>query len=125
MNRFMSNHVAPAALMAVSIAFSIPAAAAGSSGGPIQVQGPGGGYGPMGPGMMYDWTPEQRQQHWEQMQQYRGGRGMMWNMTPEERERHWQWMRERGFGPGMMGPGMMGPGGYGPSGGSGASPRDQ
>lgn len=42
------------------------------------------GYGPgmMGPGMMYNWTPEQRQKHWE-------------------------WMRRRGYGPGMTGPGMM------------------
>jgi Spy/CpxP family protein refolding chaperone len=32
------------------------------------------GYGPgmMGPGMMYNWTPEQRQQYWDQMRQFRG-----------------------------------------------------
>jgi hypothetical protein len=75
----------------------------------------GRGYGPMGPGMMQDWTPEERRQHWEQMQRYGRGPSMMRNMTPEERERHWEWMRERGYGPGMMrgrrmmGPGMMGP----------------
>lgn len=80
---------------------------------------PGWGYGPMGRGMMHDWTPEQRRQHWEQMRQYGQGPGMMWDLTPEERERHWQWMRERGYGPGMMGPGMMGPGPMG--GGAGAA----
>jgi hypothetical protein len=40
-----------------------------------------------GPEMMYNWTPEQRRQHWEQM-------------------------RQKGYGPGMLGYGpgwMMGP----------------
>jgi hypothetical protein len=39
------------------------------------------------------------------------GPGMMRNMTPEQRQQHWQYMRQHmGYGPGMMGPGMM----YGP-----------
>jgi Spy/CpxP family protein refolding chaperone len=43
------------------------------------------------------------------------GPGMMWNMTPEQRQQHWQYMRQHmGYGPGMMGPGMM----YGPWGGT-------
>ena len=43
------------------------------------------------------------------------GPGMMWNLTPEQRQQHWQYMRQHmGYGPGMMGPGMM----YGPWGGT-------
>ncbi len=43
------------------------------------------------------------------------GPGMMWNMTPEQREEHWRYMHGvRPYGRGMMGPGMM----YGPWGGT-------
>jgi hypothetical protein len=43
------------------------------------------------------------------------GPGMMWNMTPEQREEHWRYMHgDRPYGRGMMGPGMM----YGPWGGN-------
>lgn len=71
------------------------------------------GYGPgmMGPGMMYDWTPEQRQRHWEQMRQAgygpwmmgpgMMGPGMMYNGTPEQRGQ--QMGQMMGYGPGMMG----------------------
>jgi hypothetical protein len=33
------------------------------------------------------------------------------SMTPEQRQQHWEEMRRQGYGPGMMGPGrgMMGP----------------
>jgi hypothetical protein len=37
----------------------------------------GYGLGMIGLGMMYNWTPEQRQQHWEQMRQMGYGPGMM------------------------------------------------
>jgi len=71
------------------------------------------GYGPemMGPGMMYNWTPEQRQHHWQQMRQFGYGPGMMspgmmYNWTPEQRRQHWNQMGQMmGYGPGMM----MGP----------------
>ena len=65
----------------------------------------------MGPGMMYNWTPEQRQHHWQQMRQFGYGPGMMspgmmYNRTPEQRRQHWNQMGQmRGYGPGMM----MGP----------------
>jgi len=71
------------------------------------------GYGPgmMGPGMMYNWTPEQRQQHWEQMRQTGYGprlmgSGMMNNWTPEQRRQDWAQMGQMmGYGPAnMMGP---------------------
>ena len=43
------------------------------------------------------------------------GPGMMRNMTPEQRQQHWQYMRQHmGYGPGMMGQGMMGQGMMGP-----------
>jgi len=43
------------------------------------------------------------------------GPGMMWNMTPEQREEHWRYMHQNmPYGRGMMGPGMM----YGPWGGT-------
>lgn len=40
------------------------------------------------------------------------GPGMMDNMTPEQRQQHWEQMRQSGYGPGMMGQGqgMMGQG---------------
>lgn len=69
-------------------------------------------YGPgmMGPGMMYNWAPEQRQQHWEQMRQEGYGPGMMYSWTPEQRQRHWEQMRQMmGNGRGMMMGPMMGP----------------
>ena len=72
------------------------------------------GYGPCmgqgyGPGMMRGMTPEQRQQHWEQMRQQgyqpgmgRGyGPGMMRGITPEQRQQHWEQMRQQGYQPGM------------------------
>jgi len=68
------------------------------------------GYDPgmIGPGMMYNWTPQQRQRHWEQMRRTGDGPGMMgpgmmYNRTPEQ---HWQQMGPMmGYGPGtMMGP---------------------
>jgi hypothetical protein len=62
--------------------------------------------------MMYNWTPQQRQRHWEQMRQTGDGPGMMgpgmmYNRTPEQ---HWQQMGPMmGYGPGtMMGPPVMG-----------------
>jgi Spy/CpxP family protein refolding chaperone len=66
------------------------------------------GYGPgmMGPGMMYNWTPEQRQQYWDQMRQSgygpgMMGPGMMYNWTPEQRQQYWDQMRQyMGYGPG-------------------------
>jgi len=67
--------------------------------------------GMMGPGMMYNRTPAQRQQHWEQMRQMgygpgMMGPGMMYRGTPEQRRQHWQQMGQMmGYGPGMM----MGP----------------
>lgn len=67
--------------------------------------------GMMGPGMMYNWTPEQRQQHWQQMRQIGYGQGMMgpgmmYNGTPEQRRQYWNQMGQMmGYGPGMM----MGP----------------
>ena len=74
-------------------------------------QGNSMGYGPgmMGPGGMYNWTSEQRRQHWEQMRQRGYGPGMMDYMTPEQRRQHWEQMGRMGHGPGMMGygPGMM------------------
>ena len=74
-----------------------------SSFGPCMGQG-------YGPGMMMrGMTPEQRQQHWEQMRQqgYRPGMGraygpgMMRGMTPEQRQQHWEQMRQQGYQPGM------------------------
>ena len=73
------------------------------------------GFGPRmgqdyGPGMMRGMTPEQRQQHWEQMQQQGYQPGMGRSMTPEQRQQHWEQMRQRGYQPGMgrgYGPGMM------------------
>ena len=40
------------------------------------------------------------------------GPGMMDHMTPEQRQQHWEQMRQSGYGPGMMGQGqgMMGQG---------------
>jgi hypothetical protein len=40
------------------------------------------------------------------------GQGMTDNMTPEQRQQHWEQMRQSGYGPGMMGQGqgMMGQG---------------
>ena len=36
------------------------------------------------------------------------GPGVMWNLTPEQREEHWRYMhRNMPHGRGMMGPGMM------------------
>ncbi len=64
--------------------------------------GPGaGGYGPgmIGPGMMRNATPEQRQQHWEQVRQQGYGPGMMRTATPEQRQQHWEQMRQQGYGP--------------------------
>ena len=86
------------------------------------VGAPGYAYGPgmMGPGMMYNWTPEQRQQHWAQMRQLGSGPGMMWSLTPEQRQQHWEQMRQLGYGRGMMGPGMMGPGGWSGTGNGGS-----
>lgn len=66
-------------------------------------------YGPwmMGPGMMYNWTPEQRRQYREQMGNMgygpgmmRYGPGMMGYLTPEQRQQHWEQMRAMmGYGP--------------------------
>lgn len=70
---------------------------------------PGYGPGTMGPGMMYDWSPAQRQQHWEQMRQMGYGPGMMYSGTPEQRQQHWEQMRQMmGNGRGMMMGPMMG-----------------
>jgi hypothetical protein len=49
-------------------------------------------------------TPEQRQQHWQQMQQQGFVPGMGRSMTPEQRQQHWEQMRQQGFGPAGMGP---------------------
>lgn len=88
-------------------------------------QGGWTGYGPgmMGPGTMYNWTPEQRRQHWEQMRRLGYGPGMMGQMTPQQRREHWEQMGRMGYGPGMMGygPGMM-MGGPGPQGAQTESP---
>ena len=59
-----------------------------------------------GPGMMDSLTPDQRQQHWEQMQQ--GGYGPGSNLTPEQRQQQWEQMHQGGYGPGMMGSGQGG-----------------
>ncbi len=60
--------------------------------------------------MMRSATPEQRQQHWEQMRQQGYGPGMMRNAAPEQRQQHWEQMRQQGYGPGVAGygPGPMG-----------------
>ena len=34
------------------------------------------------------------------------GAGLMDNMTPEQRQQHWEQMRQSGYGPGMMGQGQ-------------------
>ncbi len=41
------------------------------------------------------------------------GPGMMYNMTPEQQQQHWEQMRQQGYGPGRMGNGPGGMG-YGP-----------
>lgn len=96
-----------------------------SAQGADQSQGGWTGYGPgmMGPGTMYNWTPEQRRQHWEQMRRLGYGPGMMGQMTPQQRREHWEQMGRMGYGPGMMGygPGMM-MGGPGPQGAQTESP---
>ena len=74
-----------------------------------QGSGPGMWRG-YGRGMMHGMTPEQRQQHWAQMQQRGYGPGMGRGMTPEQRQQHWEQMQQRGYGPGMgrgYGRGMM------------------
>lgn len=71
-----------------------------------QTSMPGYGPGMMGPGMMSNWTPDQRRQHWDQMRQLGYGPGMMNNWTPQQRQQHWEQMRQMmGDGRGMM----MGP----------------
>jgi len=61
------------------------------------------------PGMMRGMTPEQREQHWAQMRAQGHRPGMMHGMTPEERQKHWEQMRSQGYGPGMMRGRMMRP----------------
>jgi Spy/CpxP family protein refolding chaperone len=81
----------------IAISLLLTGATVVAATGPKTTPAPGPGYGygfgpgMMGPGGMYNWTPQQRQQHWRQMRQY-------------------------GYGPGMMGPGWGGgPGGWGRS----------
>lgn len=82
------------------------------------------GPGMMGPGYGMQMSPEQRQQHWEEMQQYHQqqgmphGPGMMgpgygMQMNPEQRQQHWEDMQQYHQQRGMPhGPGMMEPGGW-------------
>jgi hypothetical protein len=88
---------------------AMSALAAGQSKSDQSDYGPG--YGPwgMGPGMMYNWTPQQRRQHWDWMRQNGYGPGMMYNWTPAQRQQHWDWMRQNGYGRGMYG---YGPGNW-------------
>ena len=59
-----------------------------------------------GPGMMQGMTPEQRQQHWDQMREQGYSPGMGRHMTPDQRQQHWEQMRQQGYGPGV-GPGAQ------------------
>jgi hypothetical protein len=106
-----TTRIAIAAVLSLGLMLAtMSALAAGQSkSGP---SGYGPGYGPsgMGPGMMYNWSPKQRQQHWNWMRQNGYGPGMMYNWSPAQRQQHWDWMRKNGYGPGMSG---YGPGQWG------------
>ncbi len=71
------SHSWIAIALSVGLMLSGPAAMAAAAAAPAQLPAPG--FCPrMGPGMMYNWTPQQRQQRWQQMHSMRGyGRGMM------------------------------------------------
>jgi hypothetical protein len=80
--------------------------------------GPGMMMGPPGYGMQM--SPEQRQQHWEQMQQHhyqmhgpQSGRGYGGQMSPEQHQQHWGQMQQHHQQQGMHHrPGMMEPRGW-------------